>query len=107
MYWKVVFTLLLIYLCKCLLFSNCITCRYLAGVAKESTEPVLLRIAEEVDLSHSLLARIVLERHLSHTCFDGENRESIMSGFNRPFWSSKNPHFENEAKSKTFLVIMS
>lgn len=47
--------------------------RYLAGVAQESTEPVLLRIAEEVDLSHSLLARIVLERHLSHTCFDGEN----------------------------------
>lgn len=64
------------------------TCRYLAGVAQESTEPVLLRIAEEVDLSHSLLARIVLERHLSRTCFDGENRESIMSRFNRPFLSS-------------------
>ena len=64
------------------------TCRYLAGVAKESTEPVLLRIAEEVDLSHSLLARIVLERHLSHTCFQGENRESIMSRFNGPFLSS-------------------
>ena len=56
--------------------------RYLAGVAQESTEPILLRIAEEVDLSHSLLARIVLERHLSHSCFDGENRESVVSGFN-------------------------
>ena len=95
MYWKVVFTLLLIYLCRCLLFSNCVTCRYLAGVAKESTEPVLLRIAEEVDLSHSLLARIVLERHLSHTCFDGENRESIMSGFSRAFLSSKSLYLKN------------
>ena len=51
-------------------------------MAQESAEPVLLRIAEEVDLSHSLLARIVLERHLSHSCFDGENRESVVSGFN-------------------------
>lgn len=49
--------------------------RYLAGVTQECREPVLLRIAEEVDLSHSLLARIVLERHLSHTCYHGENRE--------------------------------
>jgi len=47
--------------------------RYLAGVAQDSEEPVLLRIAEEVDLSHSLLARIVLERHLSHTCYEGQN----------------------------------
>ena len=60
--------------------------RYLAGVAQESTEPILLRIAEEVDLSHSLLARIVLERHLSHTRFQGENCESIMSGFNRHYF---------------------
>ncbi|XP_020632718.1 uncharacterized protein C15orf41 homolog isoform X2 [Orbicella faveolata] len=47
--------------------------RYLAGVAQDSGEPALLRIAEEVDLSHSLLARIVLERHLSHTCYEGQN----------------------------------
>ena len=26
---------------------------------------------------------------------------------NKPFPSSKNPHFENEGKCKTFLVIMS
>ena len=29
----------------------------------------------QVDLSHSLLARIVLERHLSHTCYEGQNRK--------------------------------
>ena len=26
---------------------------------------------------------------------------------NKPFRGSKNPHFENEGKCKTFLVIMS
>jgi len=83
------------------------TCRYLAGVAQESTEPVLLRIAEEVDLSHSLLARIVLERHLSHTCFKGENRESIMSGFSGAFLSSNSLYLQNEAKCKTFVMMMS
>ncbi|XP_066026452.1 CDAN1-interacting nuclease 1-like isoform X2 [Pocillopora verrucosa] len=47
--------------------------RYLSGVSQDSGEPVLLRIAEEVDLSHSLLARIVLVRHLSHTCYEEQN----------------------------------
>ncbi|XP_077864259.1 CDAN1-interacting nuclease 1-like [Saccoglossus kowalevskii] len=47
--------------------------RYLSGVCKPHKEPVLLHLAEEVDLSHSLLARIVLERHLAHNKYEGNN----------------------------------
>ncbi|XP_078000917.1 CDAN1-interacting nuclease 1-like [Glandiceps talaboti] len=47
--------------------------RYLKGISQSYKEPVLLRIAEEVDLSHSLLARIVLERHLAHTKYEGNS----------------------------------
>ena len=32
----------------------------------------------QVDLSHSLLARIVLVRHLSHTCYEEQNRKCGM-----------------------------
>nr|XP_006811534.1 PREDICTED: uncharacterized protein C15orf41 homolog [Saccoglossus kowalevskii] len=52
--------------------------RYLSGVCKPHKEPVLLHLAEEVDLSHSLLARIVLERHLAHNKYEGNNHEDEM-----------------------------
>ena len=39
----------------------------------------------QVDLSHSLLARIVLEQHLTVTCYDGKARKCIVTSFDRPF----------------------
>ncbi|XP_031564877.1 protein C15orf41 homolog [Actinia tenebrosa] len=47
--------------------------RYLEGVSENLNDPVMLRLAEEVDLSHSLFARIVLERYLAHSSYNGEN----------------------------------
>ncbi|XP_048586004.1 CDAN1-interacting nuclease 1 isoform X2 [Nematostella vectensis] len=47
--------------------------RYLLEKSQNSDEPVMLRLAEEVDLSHSLFARIILERHLATTCYEGDH----------------------------------
>ncbi|XP_072479008.1 CDAN1-interacting nuclease 1 isoform X13 [Notamacropus eugenii] len=38
--------------------------RYLSGVVKDGTAPVLLELANEVDYAPSLMARIILERYL-------------------------------------------
>uniref|UniRef100_A0A4X2KPF6 CDAN1-interacting nuclease 1 n=1 Tax=Vombatus ursinus TaxID=29139 RepID=A0A4X2KPF6_VOMUR len=38
--------------------------RYMSGVMKDGTAPVLLELANEVDYAPSLMARIILERFL-------------------------------------------
>ncbi|XP_013419300.1 uncharacterized protein C15orf41 homolog isoform X1 [Lingula anatina] len=46
----------------------------------QGQEQVLVKMSEEVDLSPILLARIVLERHLAHTVYGGENvPKSVLS----------------------------
>ncbi|XP_070576439.1 CDAN1-interacting nuclease 1-like isoform X2 [Ptychodera flava] len=73
--------------------------RYLKGISQACKEPVLLRLAEEVDLSQSLLARIVLERHLAHHKYEGNNPpKSIVSQLMKDTSAIEDPVLAFEVK---------
>ncbi|KAK3608617.1 hypothetical protein CHS0354_042615 [Potamilus streckersoni] len=46
--------------------------RFMNGI-ETGEKQILIRLSEEIELSPALLARIIMERHLAHTKYDGEN----------------------------------